>query len=71
MKNKYPHNRKLTEDQVRAIWKDIHKGKKSMRVLAEEYGVNPSTIYDIRKGKTWLDLYLEFNGWQKKRARFS
>lgn len=41
---------KLTEDQVRAIRSQAHR---SLTELAREYGVGPSNIQFILRGKTW------------------
>lgn len=41
---------KLTDDQVRAI---RAAGDRTLRSLAEEYGVVYSTIWQIRKGDRW------------------
>lgn len=42
----------LTEDQVRLI----RSSSKSGRSLAEEFGVDPGTIYAVRKKRTWAWL---------------
>lgn len=43
------HTAKLNEDQVILIF----ISNKSAKELSEEYGVSVSTIYSIKKGKTW------------------
>ena len=40
---------KLSDEQVLKIKNDNRKGT----VIAKEYGVNPSTVCKIRKGRTW------------------
>ena len=44
----------LTEDQVRAI----HKDKRPIAKIAQEYGVARQTIYNIKRGATWKHLGL-------------
>lgn len=43
---------KLNEDAVR----DIRASPKSLRQLAQDYGVNPVTIWEARTGKSWKHL---------------
>lgn len=43
---------RLTAGRVRLIRSDLRKGITAIK-LAEQYGVNPSTISQIRHGKTW------------------
>jgi hypothetical protein len=45
----------LTEPQVRAIRVRLAAGE-AKKVIASDYGVVPSTIYLIAKGKTWSHL---------------
>lgn len=46
------HKTKLTEAQVR----QIRTSPLSLRAAAAYYGVDPSTISDIRRRKTWRDI---------------
>lgn len=49
--------RKLTEQQIRQIrglYRDFHT---PVRRLASSYGVSPSTVYSILKGKTYKEEY--------------
>lgn len=43
---------RLTTDEVRLIRSDLRRGITAIK-LAEQYGVHPSTISQIRHGKTW------------------
>lgn len=43
---------KLSPAQVLIIKNELHKGV-SVKDLAQEYGVNPSTISRIKRGRTW------------------
>lgn len=43
----------LTEQNVIDICNDLNRHKKSVNELAEEYHVNPGTIYNIKLKKTW------------------
>jgi hypothetical protein len=43
---------KLTEEQARAIKADTRSGA----AIAAEYGVNPSSIYAIRRGRSWAHV---------------
>lgn len=45
---------RLTEDQARAI--KYQRTTERLKDLASEYGVDPCTILDIRKGRTWAWL---------------
>jgi hypothetical protein len=42
----------LTPEQVR----EIKESRETQRVLAARYGVNPSSISDIKTGVTWKDV---------------
>lgn len=46
------HSAKLTENKVATIRDRVSKGE-SMRKLAKEYGVSPTTINRIVAHKTW------------------
>lgn len=43
---------RLTAGKVRLIRSDLRRGIAAIK-LAEQYGVHPSTINQIRRGKTW------------------
>jgi hypothetical protein len=45
-------NRKLTPAQVRAIRKDYRK----LTIIAQQYGVTPSTISMVRNRRIWRDV---------------
>ena len=45
----------LTESQVVEVLEKLHAGAKGIDV-AQEYGVTPTTISCIKKGKTWVDV---------------
>ncbi len=46
------YNRKLTEDQVLAIYRD----KRAGRLIAADYGVSVMAISRIRSGKAWTHI---------------
>lgn len=48
-------NARLTEENVREIKKRLASGE-FYRDLAKEYGVNPATIFGIKKGRTWRHI---------------
>lgn len=48
------HSAILTEEGVKQIWK--MKGKTSGRELAKQFGVTPSSISDIHRGRTWVHV---------------
>lgn len=45
----------LTEEKVSEILQRLHSGEMGFH-LAKEYGVTPTTISCIKKGKTWVDV---------------
>jgi hypothetical protein len=45
------HNKKLSSEKVLLIYKD----NRLLREIASDYGVNMSTIYDIKHGRTWRE----------------
>lgn len=47
---------KLTADQVREIKRRLADGYRNGAALAREYGVDPKTISDIKRGKNWAWL---------------
>lgn len=49
-----PHNRLLTEDQVRAIFCDT----RHHREIAAEHGVSSGAVFDIKAGRSWAYLGL-------------
>lgn len=40
---------KLTETDIPAIRRD----PRPLKIIAQDYGVAPETIYDVRRGATW------------------
>lgn len=47
---------KLTENEVREIKSLIKEGKIFYKEISEMFGVDATTISDIKKGKTWVDV---------------
>ena len=47
-----PHST-LTEKKVIEIWKDLNEGILSQKEIAEKFGVDPTTISNIKTGRTW------------------
>ena len=43
----------LTEKKVIEIWKDLNEGILSQKEIAEKFGVDPTTISNIKTGRTW------------------
>jgi hypothetical protein len=48
-------NRKLTDQQVAKIKATLQSSTKTLREIAQLYGVGPWTIYDIKRGRTWKE----------------
>lgn len=61
------HTAKLTDDQVRAILRDV----RSHRVVAKDYQVAPSLIWAIRHRKAWAHIDpLQEPAWRPMRSRY-
>jgi hypothetical protein len=45
-------NSKLSESKVRSIKSD----QRSAHIIATEYNISPSLVYNIRSGKTWKHI---------------
>lgn len=52
--SRLPHNRLLTEDQVRSIFFDA----RHHRTIAAEHGVSSGAVFDIKAGRSWAYLGL-------------
>ncbi len=50
------HNAKLTAAKVRQARKTHAAGKKSIKALAEKYGVANQTMWAVVHGKTWKSV---------------
>ncbi len=46
------HHSKFTKEDVLSIYEKVHNGYSAYK-LAEEYGVNHQSIYNIKNGTTW------------------
>jgi len=53
MKGSTNHNSKLTEGDVREIFKLLEDGSLKQKTIAEIYQVTPTTINYIKLGKSW------------------
>ena len=47
------HHHKITQEIANAIKADLLAGDMSIRKIASKYGISPSTVCQIRSGKTW------------------
>jgi len=54
-RGKASHNAKLTDSQVRDIRRRLSVGEKQA-VIAREYGVTPTTVYDIKTGRAYSSV---------------
>ena len=55
VKGERHHQAKLADDDIRSIRADVRKGV----IVAADYGVSPSTICSIRRGRRWRHLLPE------------
>jgi hypothetical protein len=62
---------KLTDLIVLQIKLEYSRGLKSYSMLSKEYGVTPSTVQDLVKGRTWKHLPLFHDPPRKKHQPFS
>lgn len=61
--------RKLSENDVLNIKKDLYRNKKSYKTLADEFGVSRRLIEDIKNGKQWSHVVTEFDDFLKNQKR--
>jgi hypothetical protein len=54
-KGRLVNNNKLTDTQALDILQDI----RSAKVIAAEYGIHPTTVYNLRKGKFYKHVWEE------------
>lgn len=53
--------RKLTEGEAEAILYDRHYNKKSVKDIAEKYGVTERMVYYVLDGTYWFNVWKEFH----------
>jgi len=61
---------KLTEGDVRQIWIMLIEGKKTQKGIGDIFGIQQTTVYDIKIGKLWSHLKPK-NIYFKKKRRLS
>jgi len=52
--------RKLSLEQAKAACLALQRGEESLRTIAKRYGVHHSTLIDIRRGRSYVELKNEF-----------